>query len=237
MRKKPSSILFPWFLSAALIVGAALSSVSHAGQAVEAAADPVQGPGLALPAETAAFKTMFAAGEDPHAVIYEIKPGDTLGAISKKHHVTIDLIQRINGLTSDKIRPGKKLKIPSYVFSVVVDKSQNTLILKGDEEVLKTYQVSTGENNATPTGVFKVTDRLVNPTWYKEGAVAPYGDPRNILGTRWIGFDKEGYGIHGTTEPEKLGQQVTSGCVRLRNEEVEELFIFTASGAEVTVVD
>lgn len=180
---------------------------------------------------------MLASGEDPHAVVYEIKPGDTLGAISKKHHVSIDLIKRINGLASDKIRPGKKLKIPNYKFSIVVDKSQNTLILKGDEEVLKTYQVSTGENNSTPTGVFKITDRLVNPTWYKEGAVVPYGSPGHILGTRWLGFDKEGYGIHGTTEPEKLGLQVTSGCVRLRNEEVEELFTFAVSGTEVTVVD
>ncbi len=227
-----------WVFLALFIGVGALPSVSQAGQAVEAALEPAAaGLELALPAETAAFKVMLAAGEDPHAVVYEIKPGDTLGAISKKHHVSIDLIKRINGLPSDKIRPGKKLKIPNYKFSIVVDKSQNTLILKGDEEVLKTYQVSTGENNSTPTGVFKVTDRLVNPTWYKEGEVVPYGSPGHILGTRWLGFDKEGYGIHGTTEPEKLGQQVTSGCVRLRNEEVEELFTFAVSGTEVTVVD
>jgi len=227
-----------WIFLALFIGASALPSVSQAGQAVEAAPEPAAvGPELALPAETAAFQAMLASGEDPHAVVYEIKPGDTLGAISKKHHVSIDLIKRINGLASDKIRPGKKLKIPNYKFSIVVDKSQNTLILKGDEEVLKTYQVSTGENNSTPTGVFKITDRLVNPTWYKEGAVVPYGSPGHILGTRWLGFDKEGYGIHGTTEPEKLGLQVTSGCVRLRNEEVEELFTFAVSGTEVTVVD
>jgi lipoprotein-anchoring transpeptidase ErfK/SrfK len=215
-----------------------LAASVSAGQTLEAPAEPAPaGPELALPAETASFKAMLAAGEGPHAVTYEIKAGDTLGAISKKHGVTIDLIKRINGLTSDKIRPGKKLKIPTYTFSVVVDKSQNTLILKGDEEVLKTYAVSTGENNSTPAGVFKVTDRLVNPTWYKEGEVIPYGSPGHILGTRWLGFDKEGYGIHGTTEPEKLGQQVTSGCVRLRNEDVEELFVFARSGTEVTIVD
>ena len=221
----------------AIMLGLFIPSFSLANQAVETVAEPSQGAELALRLETAAFKAMFAASDDPHAVVYEIKPGDTLGGISKKHHVTIDLLKRINGLSSNKIRPGKKLRIPTYKFSVVVDKSQNTLILKGDEEVLKTYQVSTGENGSTPVGVFKITDRLVDPTWYKEGAVVPYGDPRNILGTRWLGFDKEGYGIHGTTEPEKLGQQVTSGCVRLRNEEVEELFIFTPSGTEVTIVD
>ena len=102
---------------------------------------------------------------------------------------------------------------------------------------MKTYVVSTGTNNSTPVGVFKVTDKLINPTWYKSGAVVPHGSPANVLGTRWIGLTQKGYGIHGTTEPDKLGQQVTAGCVRMRNEEVEELFGFVVPGTEVTIVD
>jgi len=38
-------------------------------------------------------------------------------------------------------------------------------------------------------------------------------------------------------EPEKIGQQVTEGCVRMINEEVEELYAVVPSGAEVTIVD
>ena len=61
--------------------------------------------------------------------------------------------------------------------------------------------------------------------------------PENVLGTRWMGFDKEGYGIHGTVAPDKIGQQVTAGCIRMRNEEVEELYKILPRGAEVTIVD
>lgn len=187
--------------------------------------------------ETPLFKTLVTKDNDSQSVIYEVQPGDNLTKISKKHQVTIGLIKRINGLTSDVIRPGQKLEIPTQTFSIVVDKSQNTLILKAGEEVLKTYTVSTGSNNSTPVGVFKTTDKLLNPTWYKAGAVVPSGSAENVLGTRWIGIDKPGYGIHGTTEPDKLGQQVTAGCVRMKNEEVEELYDIVPTGIEVTIVD
>jgi lipoprotein-anchoring transpeptidase ErfK/SrfK len=77
----------------------------------------------------------------------------------------------------------------------------------------------------------------VNPTWYKQGAVIPAGSPENILGTRWMGFDLPAYGIHGTTEPQSLGKQVTQGCVRMSNADVEQLFIIVPIGTEVTIVD
>ena len=174
---------------------------------------------------------------DANSIFYQVKKGDSLTSISKSHGTTVDLLKKMNGLASDKLSVGQKLKIQNVKFNLVVDKSQNTLILKEGEEVLKTYVVSTGLNNSTPVGVFKVTDKLVNPTWYKSGAVVPSGSPQNVLGTRWIGLTQKGYGIHGTTEPEKLGQQVTAGCVRMRNDEVEELFGFVIPGTEVTIVD
>jgi lipoprotein-anchoring transpeptidase ErfK/SrfK len=199
------------------------------------AAAVIQPP--APPSESAAFKQMLSKTPDAHSAIYEVKSGDNLTAISKKYSVTIDTIKKINSLPDDKIRPGMKLKIPTYKLSLVVDKSQNSLILKGDEEVLKTYTVSTGMGNITPTGVFKITDKVVNPVWYKNNRVIPFGSPENLLGTRWLGLNQKGYGIHGTTDPDKLGQQVTEGCVRMRNEEVEELFSLLPSGTEVTIVD
>ncbi len=189
------------------------------------------------PVETPAFKALVSPGADVHSALYEVKRGDNLTVISKRHNVTVDLIKKANNLPDDKLIPGMKLKIPAYKFSIVVDKSQNTLLLKGDEEVLKTYTVSTGENNSTPVGVFKITDKLVNPTWYKAGAAVPFGSPENVLGTRWLGLTQKGYGIHGTSEPEKLGRQVTAGCVRMKNEEVEELYSLVPYGTEVTIVD
>lgn len=183
------------------------------------------------------FHSLLAKEPDSRSVIYTVKKGDSLTSIAKSHGTTVDLIAKINGLTSDRLAIGQRLKVPTVKFNIVVDKSQNILILKAGEEVLKTYVVSTGTNNSTPVGVFQVTDKLLNPTWYKAGAVVPPDSPENVLGTRWIGITQKGYGIHGTTEPDKLGQQVTAGCVRMRNDEVEELYGFVSRGTEVTVVD
>lgn len=187
--------------------------------------------------ESALFQTFLSSLPDAHSIVYEVRKGDNLTVIAKKHHVTTDLLKKANGLASDKLIPGNKLKISIYKMSLWVDKSDNTLTLKGDEDVLKTYRISTGTNNSTPTGVFKITDKLTNPTWYKAGAVVPPESSQNVLGTRWMGITAKGYGIHGTVEPEKLGQQVTAGCVRMKNEEVEELYSLIPAGTEVTIQD
>lgn len=183
------------------------------------------------------IKLLFSPKLTPKSALYEIKPGDTLTKIAKEFKTTPDLIKRSNNLKDDVINPGKKIKVWKAPFSILVDKSQNILILKSDEEIIKTYVVSTGKDNSTPVGTFKITSKLVNPTWFKAGAVVPSGSPENILGTRWLGIDKPSYGIHGTTEPQSLGRQVTQGCVRMNNQDVEELYVIVPVGTEVVIVD
>jgi lipoprotein-anchoring transpeptidase ErfK/SrfK len=55
----------------------------------------------------------------------------------------------------------------------------------------------------------------------------------NPLGTRWIGISKKGYGIHGTNSPKSIGRAASLGCIRLRNEDVEELFEMVSVGDAV----
>jgi len=183
------------------------------------------------------LKLIFSGFPTETSIEYEIKPQDTLAKIAKEFNTTVELLMRANNLKDANILPGKKLKVQKVPFSVLVDKSQNILILKQGDEIVKTYTVSTGTNNSTPTGTFKIITRVPNPPWYKEGRVIPPGDPENILGSYWLGLDIRGYGIHGTSEPQKLGQQVTQGCIRMRNSDVEELFILLPLGTEVTIID
>ncbi len=177
------------------------------------------------------------AAKDGQSIQYTIQSGDSLSALAKKHGVTVGHIKKANSLSSDKLMVGKSLSIPQSKLSVLIDKSDNKLYLNEDGKLLKTYLVSTGVNNSTPVGVFKATDKLENPTWYKTGAVIPAGSKENQLGTRWIGITAKGYGIHGTTEPEKLGQSVSAGCIRMKNEEVEDLYSLIPSGTEITIQD
>lgn len=183
------------------------------------------------------IKLLFSSVITPKSITYQIRPGDTLNKIAREHKTTAELIMKSNHISDSLIVPGRKLKIWNAPFSILVDKSQNTLLLKSDEEVVKTYVVSTGKNNCTPVGTFKITNKLLNPTWFKSGAILPPGSAENVLGTRWMGFDLAGYGIHGTTEPKELGKQVTQGCVRLSNSDVEELYSIVPPGTEVTIVD
>ncbi len=171
-------------------------------------------------------------------VEYTVKPGDTLYGIAKKFGTTVEFIKMRNHLRSDVIRPGQKLSIYTGKFSIVVDKSQNLLMLYADGELVKTYKVSTGKDNLTPEGEFKIVTKLKNPTFFHEGKAIPPGDPKNILGTRWLGFDygNGSYGIHGTTSPETIGTYETNGCVRMKNEDVEELFALVPVGTVVKIV-
>ena len=183
------------------------------------------------------LQILFSNLQTEETQIHEVVSGDTLGELAKKYGTTIELIKRSNNLNSNVIRVGQKLRIWTGKFNIYVDKSQNVLLLKEGEEVIKVYRVSTGSNSSTPVGTYTITTKLPDPVWFNKGVVLPPESPQNVLGTRWLGFDLPGYGIHGTIEPETIGQQVTAGCVRMRNEEVEELYSIVPLGTEVTIVN
>lgn len=184
------------------------------------------------------IKILFSPAPTADSFLYEIQKGDTLNNIAKKFNTTAELISRSNGLKDSSIRTGKKLKIIKAKFSIVIAKSQNILTLKNDQDVVKTYRVSTGKNSSTPVGTFKITSKIIDPPWYPSGGgVIPAKDPRNVLGSRWLGLSKPTYGIHGTIDPESIGKSVTEGCVRMSNADVEELYSIVPVGAEIVIVD
>lgn len=187
--------------------------------------------------ESLNMQMLFSNAPGTDTILHEVQSGDTLGKLAKKYGTTIELIKRKNNLKSNTIRLGQKLAIWTSPFNIFVDKSQNVLYLKKSNEVMKIYNVSTGENNSTPVGEFTIISRLEDPVWFNKGIVVPPESPANALGTRWMGFDTPGYGIHGTIEPETIGQQVTAGCVRMLNQDVEELFSFIPTGTKVVIVD
>ena len=183
------------------------------------------------------WKALFSKETASDSIAYTVKPGDNLYVLARKNHTTVDFIKKINDLKSDNIYPGMKLKIHTAPFSIRIDKSKNVLVLYSNDEAVKKYSVATGKKNCTPVGEFKITDKLVHPTWFKTGAILPPGSPENALGTRWMGFDKPAYGIHGTIEPRSIGTQASEGCIRMLNEEIEELYSIVPVGTKVTIQD
>jgi lipoprotein-anchoring transpeptidase ErfK/SrfK len=105
------------------------------------------------------------------------------------------------------------------------------------------YDVGIGRAGRTPVGTFKIATRIIDPDWWQDGEQIPPGDPRNILGSRWLGFAPtgpgRGIGIHGSVEKDGVSQGVgersSNGCIRMRNHEVNELFDFVPTGTEVKI--
>lgn len=183
------------------------------------------------------IKILLSGINIPQSAVYEVKPGDALVNIAKQFNTTVDAIVKSNNIKNDIIHPGKKLRVLNGKFSIFVDKSQNILILKFNDEVIKTYSVATGKNNSTPVGTYKIINKIINPPWYKDGRKIPPTSPENILGSRWMGLDLPGIGIHGTTQPQEIGIQITEGCVRMRNNDVDEVYGLVPLDTEVTIVD
>ena len=182
------------------------------------------------------IKLLFSPIKTEDSQVYEVKPGDTLSSIAAEFNTTVELLKKSNQLSSDLIRPGMKMKVPVAKYSLLVDKSQNVITLKSGEEIVQTYLISTGSPiHATPVGKFKITTKLVNPQWRG----IPPENPKNILGTRWMGFEPpySEYGIHGTTDPKSIGKNITQGCVRMRNSDIEELYAIVPVGSEVTIIE
>lgn len=183
------------------------------------------------------IKIMMSPLLSDDSAVYVVQRGDTLSKIARKFGTTISLIMIANNLTDTDIMVGQRLKVQRTKFSIVVDRSQNTLMLKSGNSIVKTYRVSTGANGSTPSGTFTITNKIINPVWYKTGAAVPPGSPNNILGTRWMGISRPSYGIHGTTDAKSIGRSVSSGCVRMTNQEVEELYTIVPEGTEVVILD
>lgn len=119
---------------------------------------------------------------------------------------------------------------------IVVSIPDRKLALVEAGRVVRVYAVAVGAaETPTPAGEFRVVNRVVQPTYYRPGVVIPPG-PANPLGTRWLGLDLKGYGIHGTNEPDSVGQAASAGCMRLRNADAEELFELVRPGDRVRIL-
>jgi len=179
-------------------------------------------------------------------IIHVVKRGDTLEGIARKYRVPVELVKLANKRTGDfvRIKIGELIRVSRRMPSIRISKKVLKLELYYKQALFKEYPVGIGKGDLTPSGKFTIGDKVKNPVWYRPGAAKPipYGDPENILGTRWmtlIGEDKtqRGYGIHGTTVPQSVPGRTSAGCIRMLNRDVEELYDWTPTGTKVLITD
>jgi hypothetical protein len=176
------------------------------------------------------------------AEIHVVRAGETLTTIARQYGVSWRMIQRVNGMSSDRIKQNQKLKILRGPVSCVAFISEFRMAMFIGGVYAKEYPIGIGKDDKTPTGEFVVETMLVEPTWYKpDGGVVKYGQPGHLLGKRWIGFADEpgasGIGIHGTNDESSIGTKCSNGCIRMRNDDVCELYDYMAIGSRTTIRD
>jgi lipoprotein-anchoring transpeptidase ErfK/SrfK len=129
--------------------------------------------------------------------------------------------------------------------SIIVDTKTNHLyyVLGMDRAVM--YRVASAKPGFEWAGVHKVSSKTQWPDWRppvemqkRRPELPAYmaGGPKNPLGARAIYLGSSIYRIHGTNEPKSIGKNASSGCIRMLNEDVSELYEFVKRGAEVTVL-
>ena len=176
---------------------------------------------------------------------YTVKSGDYLQKIARQFNTTIALIKKMNKMQTDTIRVGARLIVFEGSFSIIVSKNNNVLDLMLNEQLFKRYPVGTGKFGKTPAVDFFIYDKIIEPPWTRpaDNRLIEYGDPENVLGTRWMALRSaentslKGFGIHGTWERDSIGAQSSAGCIRMFNEDVEELFDLVPRKSNVRIVE
>jgi lipoprotein-anchoring transpeptidase ErfK/SrfK len=129
--------------------------------------------------------------------------------------------------------------------TVVIDTAHTYLYyVLGDGKAMR-YGIGVGREGFTWAGVQKVARKAEWPDWYPPPEMVarqPYlprmtaGGPGNPLGARAMYLGNSEYRIHGTNNPATIGKQVSSGCIRLTNDDVSDLYERVQVGAKVVVL-
>lgn len=123
---------------------------------------------------------------------------------------------------------------------LVVDLSDRQVSLYQNDILQVTYEIAVGRAGwETPSGNFYVLNMQEHPIWQNPISGEVVASPaENPLGSRWIGFWTDGthqIGFHGTNQEEYIGQAVSHGCIRMRDSEIQALFMQVAVGTPVLV--
>ncbi len=138
---------------------------------------------------------------------------------------------------------------PEKAGSIVIDSGAKFLYLVEGNGRARRYGVGVGKEGFGWTGKETITQKKVWPEWRppsemisrerEKGRFLPAymdGGPANPLGARAMYLGSTLYRIHGTNAPWTIGTNVSSGCIRLRNEDIVDLYERVEVGTQVIVL-
>ena len=189
----------------------------------------------------------FLSGDtsDGFAVTHTVRSGDRVGSLVRKHRTTIPAVMLANRLqSSNKIQIGQRLILLPGKWQIKVSKSQRLLLLLRNDAVFAGFDVGIGRFGKTPAADFVIAERLKHPVYRTlDGRIYKHGEQGNELGDYFLklaaagkpGMPLLGYGIHGTPDETTVSRSLSNGCIRMRNKDVEKLYVLVPSGVPVTI--
>jgi L,D-transpeptidase ErfK/SrfK len=202
---------------------------------------------MALPALGQKYKIHPVAGKVKQ---HTVQKGETLFMIARRHNVSMPALMRLNGLRSERVKPGKRLTLPTlYVLprtpgtGIVLNLPERAAYVFKSGSLQGRYPVAVG-TAAWPTaqGQYTLRRKVVNPSWkptkemvqreqIKDEIVPP--GKENPMGDRWMGWSLPGYGFHSTTKPRSVGRAISHGCVRLYPEAAHRMYEQVSEGMPI----
>jgi lipoprotein-anchoring transpeptidase ErfK/SrfK len=197
-------------------------------------------------------KRFQRAGHDASLTFKDAKPvvvPDRLGRKLDANELTQRVIAALRSNTRLPVRVHTKTIAPqvtaaSFTEVIVINRSLNRLYLFKGATAWRTFAVATGQSiYPTPRGRWHIVVKWKNPWWYPpvqdawaKGLKPVPPGPSNPLGTRWMGLNAPGVGIHGTDEPGSIGYSASHGCIRMQVPDAEWLFDHVDVGTTVYIV-
>jgi lipoprotein-anchoring transpeptidase ErfK/SrfK len=129
--------------------------------------------------------------------------------------------------------------------TIIIDTRERFLYLVGDGGTAMRYGVGVGRPGFEWSGTKRISRKAEWPDWRPPAEmrkrrpdlpVFMAGGPANPLGARAMYLGSSLYRIHGSNEPHTIGQAVSSGCIRMRNEDVVDLYERVKVGTPVVVM-
>ena len=165
-----------------------------------------------------------------------------------------DLMNEMDDDEADRIETAADLQLASRLGCMAVIEKPGTVIIntnerflylvEGDGKAIR-YGIGVGRPGFTWSGVKHVSMKREWPDWRppdemlrRRPDLPRYmaGGPENPLGARAMYLGSSLYRIHGSNEPWTIGTQVSSGCIRMRNEDVVDLYERVKVGTKVIVI-
>lgn len=123
----------------------------------------------------------------------------------------------------------------TFIDKIYIDKSKHILYCYSNGKCIKSFPCAVGKKSTpTPSGKFNVIDKVKNRPYYKGGI--PGGSSKNPLGTRAIQLTVSGIFIHGNNDKSSIGKDVSNGCIRMYNEDIEWLYDRIASYKTIVII-